>query len=257
MSASDTTFECVKTPSMASDNGSAGNTWTVHVGEAGICLRRADPASDAPTTTDSTRSGISGQAGDGPSTLVIGDAPIAQLLNAAGVLPSVIDALRDAPNFTARFSAAHVLAIFAEARPAQRRAIAEAGVMGLLLELFIEAGNMFLDLGKTAPGWNLARVLLSKEPVAVRDLRRAISGPRVDVTFKALVFLQVRHSCSLSLRIRVRVRHFHYVRAINKKKGLLLLPLDWHIALLQGTCWLPEEHSYTLVQLTAAAPRLM
>jgi hypothetical protein len=188
---------------MALNNDTAGDTWTLQIIEAAflpkiICLHRAGPASDAATTTDRTRSATSQQAGEVPDMLVIGSTPLPQVLNAPGVVPSMIGALRDRPDFIGRFAAAHVLTIVGEGRPAQRRAMAEAGVIGLLLELFIEVGNKFWDIEETESGWNLARMLLILEPIAARDLRQAMCGPRVDLAFKALVFLQVRHSCSLT-----------------------------------------------------------
>jgi hypothetical protein len=150
---------------MASDTDLAGNTWTLKILEAEtmptiICLLRANPASDAPASTDSRRAARLGQAGDAGDRIVIGNTPSAQVLNTAGIVPSMITALRDLPDFVGRFAAAHVLTMFAEARPADRRAMAEAGVIRLLLELYIKVGNEFWDIDKTGSGWNLARVLL-------------------------------------------------------------------------------------------------
>jgi hypothetical protein len=104
---------------------------------------------------------------------------------------ALIRALRDAPSMAERCAATRKLLTTADAQPAKRKAMAEAGLMGLLLLLYVdiqghpEAAQFGMLAG------NLARTLLDSGTVAARDLERAIRAPEPAQTFAALVLLQV------------------------------------------------------------------
>jgi hypothetical protein len=115
---------------------------------------------------------------------------MAELQVATGVVTPLVDVLRDAP-MPSRLAAASGLSAIAEVQPAHRKAMAEAGVLGLLLTLTIDVGykqpaeDLALVLAR------LACMLIESGPVAARDIKGAIRAPDTVRCFAALVLLQV------------------------------------------------------------------
>jgi hypothetical protein len=143
--------------------------------------------SEAVNNADSLSSEIACEAGQ-----ILGMISKAKLVNFAGCAsPSWTKVLRDAPHCIARLASTHPLKGIAELDPAERRRMAEAGTMALLLAFFTEVGTSDNDKEMMAPAWGLARLLLRWEPAAIKDLQRAICGPRVDLSFCSIDVLAV------------------------------------------------------------------
>jgi hypothetical protein len=165
-----------------------------------ICLLRGNPTSASASDAD-LRSAISVQAGEVLDRLVSQDGRGHKLALTPGLVSPLIKALRDAPNLGSRITAARVLTMIAEGQATQRRALARAGVMGLTLACLNEVEDWVQNRDKLGPVWDLARVLLRSEPIAVRDLQRVICGPQADLAFIALVALQVCAGHHLEARL--------------------------------------------------------
>jgi hypothetical protein len=110
------------------------------------------------------------------------------------LVPHLINALRDAPDFVARVAAAQVLLVLAITQRAQRKAMVDAGVMGAMLAFFSVREYATWSLDKVSPARELACVLVCSETAAMRDLQRVICGPETNLAFTGLVLLHVRHS---------------------------------------------------------------
>jgi hypothetical protein len=116
------------------------------------------------------------------------------LLLATGVIiMPLINILRDGPTITSRWVAETALLVLATAEPSKAKAMADAGVMALPLELRIA----FADVLPTSAaevgmmGAKLGHKLLEAGSVAVRDLEQAIRSPDIVQPSGALVLLQV------------------------------------------------------------------
>jgi hypothetical protein len=113
---------------------------------------------------------------------------------ATGVITPLIEVLRDGPNMLSRGVALNSLLALADARPEQCKAMAKAGVMGIVLELSLHDNQLPPDsgcgLGGSLPG--LARALVESELGAARELERAIRAPETVQCFGALLLLLVR-----------------------------------------------------------------
>ncbi len=101
--------------------------------------------------------------------------------------------LRDAPSVAERYMAMNQLLMLDDADPMKRKAMANAGLIGLLVSLSVDIQGhpeaMMFSL--MAPAF--ACSLLNLEgTAAARDLERAIRAPEPAQTFAALVMLQVR-----------------------------------------------------------------
>jgi hypothetical protein len=135
-------------------------------------------------------------AGNVLARLLETDVGVATLASGPDLVPHLTDALRDAPTEQGRCAAAHGLMILAHAKPAYRKAMAEAGVMGLLLALYIKLGADSLSTPEVEHVLELAHTLVRSETRALRDLRRAIQVSDKIQAFAAMLILQVSHSCS-------------------------------------------------------------
>jgi hypothetical protein len=71
----------------------------------------------------------------------------------------------------------------------------EGGVMGLVLKLYMELGNS--ATAPLEPALELARVLLCSGTAAVREVGREIRGQDVNMSFAAMLMLEVGPTCSL------------------------------------------------------------
>jgi hypothetical protein len=179
------------------DERTADNRLRLFLREGGlptvIGLLRGRATTDSTPDADSLPSAISEQAGDVLTALLGSKSGPTELAVAKGVVPLLLDAVRDAPTSPARLSAAHGLLVVADARPTMRRAMAEGGVIGVLLRLLIDCGECdAITLEMVGPSWELAQDMLRWERIAMQDLREAICGPEVDMAFSALAVLQVR-----------------------------------------------------------------
>jgi hypothetical protein len=121
---------------------------------------------------------------------------------ATGVVMPLIDVLQNTPQERNRIVACSWLLLLAKVQPAQHKAMAEAGVMGLLLALCNDAGKFGADdqhiakqaLNKVA---GLARILVQSRTVAAHDLKAAIRAPEPAQSFGALLLLKAcRFACS-------------------------------------------------------------
>jgi hypothetical protein len=145
------------------------------------------------------RGTITDMAGKALSALIhMNDATMAEFGNAPNILLPLIDALRAAPALAARSYATHMLHMRANAHPEECVAMAEAGVVGLVLALY-------QDIWSSPPdGWNLpfakdlagtaatlVHVLLESGTGAADDLRQAICSPQTVDAYMALLLVQV------------------------------------------------------------------
>lgn len=113
----------------------------------------------------------------------------------AKLVPALTSALRDAPHIIARMAAAKAMVSIAASEAEQRRAMAEGGVIGLVLAFLLDAGDDFEDVDKFGAVWVLARDLVCWEMAAVREIRRAMCTADADLAFMAVQVLMVRYSC--------------------------------------------------------------
>lgn len=125
-----------------------------------------------------------------------------ELGRTTNALPQLIDALQVAPTVMGRTTAAAMLLIYAHEQPTERRAMADAGVVGLLVNLYKDMWNWNPDVfdvlvaqGKTWDGVALVQALVCSEPAAANDLRTAICAPSTLQAFTALLVVQVLHPC--------------------------------------------------------------
>jgi hypothetical protein len=133
--------------------------------------------------------------------LTLSDVTVAEHSVARGVIPSLLDALRDAPSMLGRSKAAYVLFAIANAHPKECRTIADAGVVGLVLAFYndiyslpsgIWESNFATELA--GPPGALVRVLVQLETGAANDLRRAICARAAAPAFNALLLAQVTYA---------------------------------------------------------------
>jgi hypothetical protein len=113
---------------------------------------------------------------------------------ATGVITPLIEVLREGPNMLSRGVALSSLLALANAQPEQSKAMAEAGVMGMLFTLSLHATQLPPDSGSGLVGDlpGLARRLVESDSVAARDLVGAIRSPDTVQCFGALLLLLVR-----------------------------------------------------------------
>jgi hypothetical protein len=156
-----------------------------------IRLLKGASTSDGTQDAESTLDAVSGHAGVLLKRILQDIVKKGELKFPGELLPPLIEALGDAPSLVARLAAAQVLMLLAHTKPAQRRAMAEAGVMGAVLAFFASVGDPACGEEKAGPTWTLARIVVSQESAAVRDLRLVICGPQTESAFLAIVILQV------------------------------------------------------------------
>jgi hypothetical protein len=153
--------------------------------------------SDGASNADVTPAMISAYAGETLHMILNSNNRKAELVSPPGIIPPLIDALRDAPHVLARTAAAQALLLLVLTQPAGHRAMVDAGVMGAVAAYFIRGKNSPMAVDKAGPTWDLAQLLLCSQPAAVRDLRLLICGPDTEQAFTALLILHVRHSCTM------------------------------------------------------------
>jgi hypothetical protein len=118
-----------------------------------------------------------------------------ELQAATDVIMPLIDVVRGGI-LPSRFCALNALLVLAIAHPGHLKAIAEAGGMRLLLDLYVDLGDQPSSvLAAVVPSSELAarlgQRLLESGPVAPRELEQAIRSPHTVQTFSALVLFQV------------------------------------------------------------------
>jgi hypothetical protein len=117
-----------------------------------IRLLRGPTTPDTTVFAESVSNAISLQAAKVLNALLSTTRGLTELLSGAkGFIPPLVDALRDASNKVARLAAAHALALLANVQPENRRAIAEAGVIGLLLAFIVDVGDLAASMKETGP----------------------------------------------------------------------------------------------------------
>jgi hypothetical protein len=148
----------------------------------------------APTSTRTVymRTRTSNEATRAFGTLIglCNDALLAEMQLATGVIMPLVDALRDAP-LLSRTAAATGLMLIAHAQPTQRKAMAEAGVLGLLLTLSVDHGDDHLAENSASALSTFACMLLESGSFAAREVENALRGPETIRCFAALVLLHV------------------------------------------------------------------
>jgi hypothetical protein len=130
--------------------------------------------------------------------LTLTDVTVAEHSVARGVIPLLIDALRDAPSMVGRCRAAHVLFALANAHPQECRTIADAGAVELVLSFYNDIYSMPSEIWAAdfatelaGPPGALVRVLVQSGTHAASDLRRAICAREIVPAFSALLLAQV------------------------------------------------------------------
>jgi hypothetical protein len=115
-------------------------------------------------------------------------------------IPPLLDAFRDAPTLHGRSMAVHVLLAVSDSQP---DAIANAGIIGLVLHFYNDLAASPLEIWDVPPAVRLAgpacglvNVLVSSVAAAQQDLRKALLSGESRQAFAALVLLQVRHPFS-------------------------------------------------------------
>ncbi len=156
-----------------------------------IRLLRGPAPSDSGATADGMPLAVSQQAEKVLAALLCSDSGMAEVGSAKDIIPALVDALGDAPDYSARAMAAHALMVIAQAQPTGRKAIAEAGVMSLLVDLLTFWEDLGRHAEKVEPARALAQTLLYQERAAMRDLQLVICGPEAERAFTALLLLQV------------------------------------------------------------------
>jgi hypothetical protein len=120
-----------------------------------------------------------------------------QLGDMPGIMKPLIDTLCDA-SLEGRCAAAEALVALLVAERAHSAAMADAGVIGLTLSLYIDLlespEGPILSKGPAM----LVRGLVSSAKDAACDFEQAIRGPDSVQAFAALTILQVRHCCCVS-----------------------------------------------------------
>ncbi len=148
------------------------------------------------STPHRMRSSISQETREALADIFGSEIGAVEVLSVKDIIPPLVDALRDAPHMYARAGAAHALRVIAEAQPTERKAMAKAGVLGLLLRFLNELEDADCPLKDGVPAMDLARDLLRWEGVAMRELRQAIRKDEASMTLSALLVLQVHPSSS-------------------------------------------------------------
>lgn len=168
-----------------------------------IPLLRGIATSGATSASGATSHDTSDKAAQALLALLsINSATRTELSTATNAVPPLIDAFRAAPTPEARSAAAAMLHMLAVAHPEECGAMAEAGVVELVIAFYIDVGNMSPDVWDAFvaqdffPPGTLVRSLVCSGPRAANDLGRVISGPQALSAFTALIVLQVRNPCS-------------------------------------------------------------
>lgn len=174
--------------------GGQGPVKFLRVGGLPAVIRHLRGTATSGATRDAWASEISDAAGSVLGFLLCQNPlAMAEIMATTGIVPQLIDALCDAPVPNSRAMAAATLRILALAQPAQCRAMADAGVIKLIVALYTEVGEHTAMLEPTT---DLGAVLMCSEPVAARDVKQAICGKKNAQNYAALVLLQVSHLSS-------------------------------------------------------------
>jgi hypothetical protein len=107
-----------------------------------------------------------------------------------GIVAPLIDAFHARP-LSVRRAAAHALCVVAVVQPEQAKAMAEAGVLQLVLAYYSECVDVGYASKTLMPAVFLAQRLVQSQRDAARQLEEAIRAPQIDQAFAALVVLQV------------------------------------------------------------------
>jgi hypothetical protein len=179
-----------------------------------IRLLRSTATSDPRSSKNSTPSTISFQAGEALSCLLNNVAGHSHVALDKGLVPGLVDALRDAPTDLRRCMAARASEIHGGARPEHLRAMAEAGVVGLAVVAYTEVAELAWETGIAVPILALARILVGSEGIGTRDLIRVMRAPDKHKSFAALMLLYVSTSCCTysASNTSNTVPHIHYCK---------------------------------------------
>jgi hypothetical protein len=172
--------------------------WLLRTGGLAPLIRhlRGSPMSAPTADSDITPSAVSKGASTALLALLGPDPAVMEELQAAtDVIEPLIDALRDAPLVLSRKTAFSVLGLIAIGQPAQRRAMGEAGVVGLLVTLYSDSGDVLDSRAFATMAAEMVFTLLESGVAAAHDLTQAILAREPARTFAAIVLLSVRHSC--------------------------------------------------------------
>jgi hypothetical protein len=191
------------------------------------------------------------------------DTTMAELRATTSFITPLVSALRAAPSMLARCVAADALAQIAAAQPAQGKAMAETGVMGLVLALYAAIWELPDAPEMAKPAAALSCALLCSEKHAARELEQAIRSPDAVQAFTALILFQVWHS-SLKPWLRTLPAHmsnmsvFHIMssQSWQQHRGRLR-PTGWCRTLWSdGVCTdaMPRLYNPARTILTAVLP---
>jgi hypothetical protein len=156
-----------------------------------VRLLKGDMGPHASADPHNMLSTTRGLAGKLLSRLLDTDFGMAAVASAPDIIPPLIDALRDAPTDQGRCAAAYGLLILAHMEPASQKAVAEGGVMGPLLALYIKLGADSLATPSVKHVLELAHVLVRSGTGPLREIRRAIRVADEMQAFAAMLILKV------------------------------------------------------------------
>jgi hypothetical protein len=157
-----------------------------------ICHLTGTATSDALPNPCGTLCGRTALAGEAVTKLLLSSAVMAELSSATDVVQSLIDVLRNTPSLLARTLAAHALLLIANGQPAHRGPMAQAGIVSLVLDLYVAFNAQeLLPTGLMEAPLDLAQVLVCSETSAVEDLGRGIRASDTIPCFGALLILRV------------------------------------------------------------------
>jgi hypothetical protein len=162
-------------------------------------------ASGGTHTSDTTLSARIAYAGETLKHVLLSNAVMAELASDTGVVPSLIGVLRSTPSPVAQSAAAQGLMLIAHGQAAHRGVMAEAGVVGMVLDLYVTfVAAQSLPWALMEPPLDLARLLVCSQMGGVEDLARGIQSLERTRCFGALVVLQVsRNRFHITLRTTV------------------------------------------------------
>jgi hypothetical protein len=173
--------------------------WFLRAGGLPTLIRhlRASPMAAPTAGSDITPSALSKEAATALGELLRTERAImAEFKAATHVIMPLIDALRDAPLNHSRGMAFNLLGVLAIGKPGHRLAMGEAGVVGLLVTLYIESAELLEEMCSFASmAARMTHMLLEAGMAAALDLAQAILARETVRTFTAIVLLIVRHPC--------------------------------------------------------------
>jgi hypothetical protein len=150
--------------------------------------------SGATCGSDVTFSARAALAGDTMTKLLLSKAVMADFSSQTDVVPLLIGVLRNTSSFMARSQAAQGLMLIADSQPAWCRGMAEEGIVGLVLDVYVTFRAQPLSTAASAfvePSLELAHILVCSERAALEDLGRGIQTLKKTKCFGALLILKV------------------------------------------------------------------